>query len=819
MGNRALLGVLCLLAIWNIAACYSFNWRPSRCPYSCLRCSPPSSNRCVQCRFGFKLKYDKTCAVDTTNCAEHCLFCGRNGRNKCDKCEREYTLTLNKTCSKDAKCADHCAFCGIIGETKCDYCERGYVMSPEHTCVAAVAPCAEHCLTCQRSGKNKCDHCLSGYKLTENKTCISIYGKCAPNCLTCFLSGKDKCDICDVGYFMTGKDTCEREISPCAENCVTCQKNGQNKCDECYLPYTLTSNKTCARDENHCAAHCFYCTKNGKNKCDLCNKGYTLTLSKTCSSSAKCADHCHSCWRNGENKCDLCSNGYTLKVDKTCAKNVKCAEHCRSCRYSGESKCDFCHYGYVLNYYRTCIQTKDIPHPGKCPSVPSSAVGICHSECRHDAQCPNDKKCCSNGCGTSCKKPVPQTGPCADHCLSCKKNGQQKCDVCDHGYKLTQYMNCTSSPVCSEEIQICMKDWTTVYEQRDDPRSSQSRNTAKLCYLLPDVKDCMDDLRNVCDEDGTWVTSMELISAFEGTCAPTTVRIPPKTSPATSIAGSTPTKHLPTTTTTIVATSTERTTTKRSPTSTTTITSHAGTRSVIMVIRLKKEWKKQYNDSTHPETKQLVEELRKSLHVIYKHVHGFENIIVTDLFKSSVGVVHLVIFDHDLTDAERTTLALTLTSALAASNNKLQLGDDVVNVSGKPEMFVAGEKVEVSGACFLYDQKKLCQNGGSCVAREESPRCVCPSGYNGEYCDLSKNSMSTKGRNIVGPVVGGIGVFLVVGIVVMTVLVYRKKLAEKQDPLTPDGGVANPLYAVFNSGRSQPNPPVAGAMDDPVYSG
>ena len=35
--------------------------------------------------------------------------------------------------------------------------------------------------------------------------------------------------------------------------------------------------------------------------------------------------------------------------------------------------------------------------------------------------------------------------------------------------------------VCSEEIEICMKDWTTVYEQIDDPRSSQSENTAKLC--------------------------------------------------------------------------------------------------------------------------------------------------------------------------------------------------------------------------------------------------------------------------------------------------------------------------------------------------
>ena len=49
-------------------------------------------------------------------------------------------------------------------------------------------------------------------------------------------------------------------------------------------------------------------------------------------------------------------------------------------------------------------------------------------------------------------------------------------------------------------------------------------------------------------------------------------------------------------------------------------------------------------------------------------------------------------FDHDLTDAERTTLAMTLTSALAANSNKLQLGTDDVDVSRKPEMLVAGEK-------------------------------------------------------------------------------------------------------------------------------
>ena len=56
-----------------------------------------------------------------------------------------------------------------------------------------------------------------------------------------------------------------------------------------------------------------------------------------------------------------------------------------------------------------------------------------------------------------------------------------------------------------------------------------------------------------------------------------------------------------------------------------------------------------------------------------------------------MGVEHLVMFDHDLTDAERTTLALALTSAVAANDNKLRLGADDVNVSGKPEMLVAGK--------------------------------------------------------------------------------------------------------------------------------
>ena len=56
---------------------------------------------------------------------------------------------------------------------------------------------------------------------------------------------------------------------------------------------------------------------------------------------------------------------------------------------------------------------------------------------------------------------------------------------------------------------------------------------------------------------------------------------------------------------------------------------------------------------------------------------------------------HLVKFDHDLTEAERTSIALTLTSALEAGNNTLALGSNKIGISGRAEMFVAGEKGNV----------------------------------------------------------------------------------------------------------------------------
>ncbi|CAC5359127.1 unnamed protein product [Mytilus coruscus] len=60
----------------------------------------------------------------------------------------------------------------------------------------------------------------------------------------------------------------------------------------------------------------------------------------------------------------------------------------------------------------TCItKTK----PGFCPLVPQDTVGICVEECSSDYGCPDNKKCCSNGCGHVCSfpkggiKPQPAT--------------------------------------------------------------------------------------------------------------------------------------------------------------------------------------------------------------------------------------------------------------------------------------------------------------------------------------------------------------------------------------------------------------------------
>ncbi len=42
-----------------------------------------------------------------------------------------------------------------------------------------------------------------------------------------------------------------------------------------------------------------------------------------------------------------------------------------------------------------------VEKPGVCPSK-TLIIGVCAEMCSHDSDCPNDEKCCSNGCGHQC---------------------------------------------------------------------------------------------------------------------------------------------------------------------------------------------------------------------------------------------------------------------------------------------------------------------------------------------------------------------------------------------------------------------------------
>ena len=50
------------------------------------------------------------------------------------------------------------------------------------------------------------------------------------------------------------------------------------------------------------------------------------------------------------------------------------------------------------------------PKDGRCPA-PGDGAGICVQECDHDDMCPGERKCCSNGCGTTCMDPLPEYPP------------------------------------------------------------------------------------------------------------------------------------------------------------------------------------------------------------------------------------------------------------------------------------------------------------------------------------------------------------------------------------------------------------------------
>ena len=52
-----------------------------------------------------------------------------------------------------------------------------------------------------------------------------------------------------------------------------------------------------------------------------------------------------------------------------------------------------------MNITTPCIS---VPREGECPAIAENVVGTCVEECKYDVECPEEQKCCSNGCGHVC---------------------------------------------------------------------------------------------------------------------------------------------------------------------------------------------------------------------------------------------------------------------------------------------------------------------------------------------------------------------------------------------------------------------------------
>ncbi|XP_055078739.1 WAP four-disulfide core domain protein 2-like [Periophthalmus magnuspinnatus] len=100
-----------------------------------------------------------------------------------------------------------------------------------------------------------------------------------------------------------------------------------------------------------------------------------------------------------------------------------CLDQCSTdSECQGNRKCCFDGCGHV------CEKPIGGPKPkakrGLCPSP--GDFGICDHVCYADEDCEGDDKCCSNGCGQICQRPVIKTKPgsCPDpilHFNTCKK--------------------------------------------------------------------------------------------------------------------------------------------------------------------------------------------------------------------------------------------------------------------------------------------------------------------------------------------------------------------------------------------------------------
>ncbi|OWA52776.1 hypothetical protein BV898_17219 [Hypsibius exemplaris] len=96
---------------------------------------------------------------------------------------------------------------------------------------------------------------------------------------------------------------------------------------------------------------------------------------------------------------------------RQCSWNGNCFNGQICCKLAGNNAVSYCSNPITTgsNPYNNGRQKA-----GQCPSV-DGGVGVCYSTCNGDYSCGGNHKCCSNGCGRTCRSPVSGVCPVPDY--------------------------------------------------------------------------------------------------------------------------------------------------------------------------------------------------------------------------------------------------------------------------------------------------------------------------------------------------------------------------------------------------------------------
>nr|XP_024662316.1 NF-X1-type zinc finger protein NFXL1 isoform X2 [Maylandia zebra] len=306
--------------------------------------------------------------LDFGHCAEICSNdrdCPNNEKCCSNGCGHECMAPLSE-------CPSHLNL--ALSRKGCNGCPRGHICcicDGEEVCVPPVSTKPGVCPRRRLHNRRCTKSCSKDRDCPNNEKCCS--NGCGHECM----APLSECPRhLNLALSRQGYEDCPRDH-------ICCVYDGEEVC----VPPVSTKPGVCPRrrlDFGHCA--------------EICSND------RDCPNNEKC-----------------CSNGCGHEC---MAPVIECPRHLNlALSHKGYEDCPRDHICCVYDGEEVCVPPVSTK-PGVCPPRRLD-FGHCAEICSNDRDCPNNEKCCSNGCGHECMAPLSE---CSRHLnLALSRKGYEDC--------------------------------------------------------------------------------------------------------------------------------------------------------------------------------------------------------------------------------------------------------------------------------------------------------------------------------------------------------------------------------------------------------